>query len=765
MKVIKRDGSLEDVSFDKVLRRIKCLCEDTIIDPVVIAQKVCNRIYDGVKTSELDEFASNLCISMITDHPDYGKLASKIIISNNHKKTSPSFTETMTMLFNNVDSCGDSSPIIGDKLYNFCMKHKNKLNNYIKYERDYLIDYFGFKTLEKSYLSKIDGTIVERPQHMWMRVSIGIHGRNMKDILETYNFMSQKYFTHATPTLFNAGTPRPQMSSCYLLGTEDSIEGIFKTITDCGRISKYAGGIGIHISNIRATGSRIRGTNGNSDGIIPMLKVYNETARYVNQSGRRKGSIAVYLEPWHADIEAFLDLKKNHGDENQRARDLFTALWIPDLFMERVRDDGMWSLFCPDQCPKLHETYGEEFNHNYRKYETDGNALRCVKARDLWYSIMTSQIETGTPYLLYKDACNKKSNQKNVGIIKSSNLCAEIIEYSDTENYAVCNLASIALNMFVKEDKTYDFQKLYEISKIITKNLNKVIDANFYPTSETKKSNMNLRPIALGVQGLADTFFKMRYPFDSDEAKELNKRIFETIYFGAAETSCELSKKYGSYNLFEGSPVSKGQLQFDMWGVTPSGMWDWGKLKGDIKEFGMRNSLLTALMPTASTSQILGNFECFECITSNLYVRRTLAGEFIVVNKYLINDLVELGLWNKELKEDIIRNDGSIQDISIIPDDIKTLYKTVWEISQKHIIDMSVDRAAYVDQSQSMNLFMSNPSFDKLTSMHFYAWSKGLKTGMYYLRTRAKSSAQKFTIAQKNLCSIQNREDCEMCSG
>ena len=765
MKVEKRNGSTEDVSFDKVLKRIACLCKDTIIEPVAIAQKVCNRIYDGVKTKELDEFTSSLCISMITEHPDYGKLASRIIISNNHKNTSPSFSETMTILYGNTDIHGINKPIISEKMFKTIMKHKNKLNHHIRYERDYLIDYFGFKTLERAYLAKIGKEVAERPQHMWMRVSLGIHGRNIKDALETYDLMSKKYFTHATPTLFNAGTPRPQMSSCYLLGTEDSIEGIFKTVSDCGKISKWAGGIGIHISNIRGGGSQIRGTNGYSNGIIPMLKVYNEVARYVDQGGgKRKGSIAVYIEPWHPDIEAFLEIKKNHGDENQRARDLFTALWIPDLFMKRVEEDSMWNLFCPDQCPGLCESIGDEFEELYHKYETEGKSRKEIRARDLWYAILSSQIETGTPYMLYKDACNKKSNQQNVGVIKSSNLCAEIIEYSDKDNYAVCNLASISLGIFV-ENGEYDFDKLYKIAKIATRNLNKIIDGNFYPTPETKKSNFSLRPIGLGVQGFADALFKMRLPFDSPEARQLNKNIFETIYYAAVETSCEISKKAGPYGKFIGSPASKGMLQFDLWGVEPSDRYDWAKLKEDVKEYGLRNSLLTALMPTASTSQILGNFECFEAITSNIYVRRTIAGEFIVVNKYLVEDLIELGIWNSDLKNDIIRDGGSIQGIPNIPDDLKALYKTVWEISQKHIIDLAADRGAYIDQSQSMNLFMAEPSFDKLTSMHFYAWKKGLKTGQYYLRSKPKTTAQQFTVVQKKLCSIQNREECEMCSG
>ena len=779
MKVKKRDGSFEDVSFDKVLNRLKYLINEfnLEIDAVLVAQKVCAQIYDGVKTSDLDEFAAELCISLITEHPDYGFLASSIIISNNHKNTSPSFSEVITELYNNNDVNGKHSPIIDEKLYKIVKRHHKKINASIKYSRDHLLDYFGYKTLERAYLLRKNGELMERPQHMWMRVALGIHGYNIKDAIETYNYMSEKYFTHASPTLFNAGTPHNQLSSCFLLGTDDSIDGIYKTISDCGRISKYAGGIGIHVSNIRAKGSRIRGTNGISDGIIPMLKVYNETCRYVNQSGRRKGSFAIYLEPWHLDIEDFLDIRKNHGDENMRARDLFTAMWMCDLFMKRVEKNEIWSLMCPDECPNLTNTYGDEFEQLYLQYEKDNKYRKQIKARDLWFKILTSQIETGTPYILYKDSINKRNNQENLGVIKSSNLCAEITLYSDNENYSVCNLASIAVNNFIKKDKTYDFDKLKEISGIVCKNLNKVIDINFYPTPETKKTNMENRPIGIGIQGLADTFLELRLPYDSPEALELNQKISETIYYGALEASCEVAKEKGPYKTYDGSPLSKGIFQWQLWDETPSSLWNWEELRQKIKEHGVRNSLTTAYMPTASTSQILGNNECFEPITSNIYVRRTIAGEFIVVNKFLINDLVKLNLWNNDMKNKIIANRGSIQNIKGIPDDIKNLYKIVWEISQKALINLSRSRAPYIDQTQSMNLFISDPNFKNLSSMHFYGWKQGLKTGIYYLRTRPKVIAQQFTIEPtqsqdkqqqieqaKLLCSLENKEACTMCS-
>lgn len=1196
MKVKKRDGRLEDVSFDKVLNRLKYLIQEfnLTIDASFIAQKVCGQIYDGVKTSDLDEFAAELCISMLTDNPDYGILASTIIISNNHKNTSPSFSEVISELYDNKDVHGEPSPIIDDKLYKIVKRHHKKINASIKYDRDYLLDYFGFKTLERSYLLRKNNEIMERPQHMWMRVALGIHGRDIKAAIETYNMMSQKYFTHASPTLFNCGTPHNQLSSCFLentevltinegvkkiqdikigdevithkgnikkvlqihknllnnrkikelkvnktkkiyvtedhkfwsikykkypnkyeykdinwfslnelkptdyisipnykndneninidiikyldedflndciisddkimkfthfnhsnllnvdsckvmiksneinriwnidehfanfigiflgdghiiknknkirgigftvynknvkeinflkdlgekvfgikssihkmknqniiqvlfnseiigksfyrlfgqyfnqkklhkivfsfptksiygllaglitsdgcitkqgfisvtmcnkklinqlyhlfrlhnidisinkvkkpsklskeqpytlgiprikevldktmkyyndnrmdycykqlntkfrnqntpviinnskflriesikdidlipkyvytlgieddhsynvegliaqncflLGTDDSIDGIYKTISDCGRISKYAGGLGIHISNIRAKGSRIRGTNGISDGIIPMLKVYNETCRYVNQSGRRKGSFAMYVEPWHADFEDFLDIRKNHGDENMRARDLFTAVWMCDLFMKRVEKNALWSMMCPDECPGLTNTFGDEFELLYKKYEKEGRYRKQVKARDLWFKILTSQIETGTPYILYKDAINKKSNQANLGVIKSSNLCAEITIYSDTEQYGVCNLASIAVSMFVNKDKTYDFEKLKNIAKICCKNLNKIIDLNFYPTPETKKSNMENRPIGIGIQGLADAFIKMRYEYDSKEALLLNKKISETIYYGALEASCEIAKDKGAYKTYKGSPISEGKFQWELWGDKPTDLWNWKELREKIKEHGVRNSLTTAYMPTASTSQILGNNECFEAITSNIYVRRTLAGEFVVINKYLMKDLVELGIWNRGIKDRIIADRGSVQNIKEIPQDIKGLYKTVWEISQKAIINLARIRAPFIDQTQSMNLFVADPSFKNLSSMHFYAWKQGVKTGIYYLRTRPKATAQQFTIDPKMnnkekekkeveqaklMCSIKNPEACEMCS-
>ena len=777
MKVKKRDGRLEDVSFDKVLNRLKYLINEfnLSIDATIVAQKVCAQIYDGVKTSDLDEFAAVLCIGLITENPDYGVLASNIIISNNHKNTYPSFSEVMSELYNNVDIHGKSSPIIDGKLYKIVKRHHKKINDIIKYDRDYLLDYFGYKTLERSYLLKKDGEIMERPQHMWMRVALGIHGRDIKAAIETYHMMSQKYFTHASPTLFNAGTPHNQLSSCFLLTTDDSIEGIFKTMTDCGKISKFAGGIGICVTPIRAKGSQIRGTNGKSDGIIPMLRVYNEIARYINQGGRRKGSFACYIEPWHADIEDFLDIRKNHGDENSRARDLFTAIWMNDLFMERVEQNAKWSLMCPDECPGLIQTYGDEFKTLYEKYESEGKYKNQLNARDLWFKILTAQIETGTPYIAYKDAVNKKNNQSNLGTVKCSNLCCEITIFSDAnKQYGTCNLASIAVNMFI-EDGKYNFEKLKHISKIVCRNINKIIDINFYPTPETKRSNIDNRPIGIGIQGLADTFIKLRLPFESKEAEELNQKISETIYYGALEASYELAKEKGPYKTYQGSPISEGKFQWDLWNEKPTNLWDWEELRDKIKEFGVRNSLLCAYMPTASTSQILGNNECFEAITSNIYVRRTLAGEFVVVNKYLMEDLVKLGLWNQNMKDKIIANRGSVQNIDEIPDDIKSLYKIVWEISQKSVIQLARGRAPYIDQTQSMNLFIAEPNFKNLSSMHFYAWKQGLKTGIYYLRTRPKAIAQQFTVSQKLtkrtkeeeqklLCSLENKDACMMCS-
>jgi len=786
MRVIKRNGETEEVSFDKVLNRIKKISDNLSVNVFDIAQKVCSRIYDNVKTSELDELAAHICSSMITDHPDYGSLAARIIVSNHHKNTSPSFSETITTLYNNVDIHGEKNQLVSDEVYEVVMKNKEKLNSYLKYDRDYLFDYFGFKTLERAYLLKVNNVVVERPQQLFMRVALGIHGSDIKEALNTYDLMSQKYFTHATPTLFNSGTPRPQLSSCFLIALkEDSIDGIFSSLKECALISKYAGGIGIHIHNVRSKGSKIRGTNGISSGIIPMLRVFNNTARYVDQAGRRAGSIAVYLEPWHSDIEPFLEMKKNHGNEEDRARDLFYALWIPDLFMERVKNDMMWSLMCPDECPGLSDVYGDDFVKLYEKYEKEGRYKKQLRAQELWWQVLQAQIEQGTPYLLFKDATNKKCNQKNLGTIKSSNLCCEVTEFSSADETAVCNLASIALPTYIEHDKNnkpvFNFNKLHEVSKVITKNLNKVIDVNFYPVETARRSNLKHRPIGIGVQGLADAYILMKYPFDSPEAMQLNKHIFETIYHGAMESSMEISKKRaeyinkynneeitydeldekikmneyeiintkypGAYSTFEGSPASQGIFQFDLWGVSPdSGMYDWDKLKHDVMQYGIRNSLLLAPMPTASTSQILGFNECMEPFTSNLYKRRTLAGEFIIVNKYLIADLVKFGLWNKDMKNKLMITDGSVQSIPEIPDDLKALYKTSWELRQKVLIDQSADRGAFVCQSQSLNLFVEDPDFKKLSSMHFYSWQKGLKTGIYYLRTRAKAQAQKFTV-------------------
>lgn len=992
MQVLKRDNTLEDISFDKVLRRIRKLCDEGIVLHGVradeIAQKVCSRIFDGVKTSELDELAAQMCASLVTAHPDYGILASRIVVSNHHKNTSPSFSETIGLLREAKDVAGNVNPLISDELWDVMKAHKEKLNSVIDYSRDYDIDYFGFKTLERAYLMKVDGKTVERPQHMWMRVALGIHSWDLKEALETYDLMSRRFFTHATPTLFNAGTPRAQMASCYLLGTGDSVHGMYKTIGDCAQISKYAGGIGVHVHDIRAKGSHIRGTNGTSSGIIPMLRVFNNVARHINQAGKRLGSIAIYLEPWHSDVEAFLDIRKNSGSEEDRCRDLFSAMWIPDLFMRRVQENADWSLMCPDECQGLSDAVGDDFDALYTKYEAEGKFRKKVKAQSIWMGIMKSQIETGTPYLCYKDAANKKSNQKNLGTIKSSNLCvapetkvltshgdivistldgktvdiwngqewssvtitktsdsseliriytddenviectlyhkfhlqdgtvieardlnagdvllnwctpdgylvqnvgirliqrnsrydatycfnepkrhmgvfngiltgncSEIIEYSDDSSYAVCNLASISLPAFIKSGAStmeleFDFVELHRVSQIITRNLNKVIDRTFYPVPETKTSNMKHRPIGLGVQGLADVYAIMRYAFDSPEAAQLNREIFETIYHGALTASIAISQRrrelvdelftlfdqhpdtgsrkaeilshlqltpeeaaivyydtpnskkpkyYGAYSSFVGSPAEQGLLQFDLWNQTPESererlvadgtkgtlnRWDWTTLKAKLKMYGMRNSLLLAPMPTASTSQILGNTECFEPITSNIFQRQTLAGEFTIINKHLVKDLVALGMWNIDMKNKILVGGGSVQHIAEIPEAIRVLYKTAWELKQKSLIDQAADRGIYVCQSQSLNLFVEDPEFAKLNAMHFYAWKSGLKTGCYYLRTRPKAKMSAYSLSPSPSAPLQipsaatqaaeeepvlacrrDNPDCIMCSG
>lgn len=756
MQVLKRSGKREAVSFDKITARVKKLCyglNSNYVDPIEIAKKVIQGLYDGVSTTELDNLAAETAASMATNHPDYAQLAARISTSNLHKNTDKSFSNTIERLYNYIDpKTGEKAGLIGDDTYRIIQENKARLNSAIIYDRDYNFDFFGFKTLERSYLLRADGQVVERPQHMLMRAAVGIHGEDIDAAIETYNLMSEKWFIHATPTLFNAGTPKPQLSSCFLLTmTDDSITGIFETLSRCAKISQSAGGIGLSIHNIRAKGSYIKGTGGTSNGIVPMLKVFNDTARYVDQGGgKRKGAFAIYLEPWHADIEDFLELKKNHGKEEMRARDLFYAMWISDLFMKRVKEGGDWSLFCPNECPGLHDAYGEEFEALYTQYEQKGMARRTIKAQDLWFSILESQIETGTPYILYKDACNEKSNQKNLGTIKSSNLCTEILEYTSEDEVAVCNLASISLPKFVNEDsQAFDFDKLHEITRVITRNLNKIIDINYYPVKEAENSNFRHRPIGIGVQGLADAYMMLRMPFDSAEAKQLNKDLFETIYHAAITESNALAARDGHYQTFEGSPASQGQLQFDLWGVTPSDRYDWAKTKADIKESGLRNSLLLAPMPTASTSQILGNNECFEPYTANIYSRRTLSGEYIIVNKHLLKDLIKLGLWDDEMKQKLMAANGSVQDLDL-PQEIKDLYKTVWELSQKVIIDQAADRGAYICQSQSLNLFVENPNFGKLSSMHFYAWQKGLKTGMYYLRSKAAVDPIKFTLDNKH---------------
>ncbi|TXJ27926.1 MAG: ribonucleoside-diphosphate reductase subunit alpha [Chitinophagaceae bacterium] len=760
MQVIKRDGKKESVKFDKITARIEKLSyglDRRFVNSIDVAKKVIEGLYDGVTTTELDNLAAETAASLTVKHPDYALLASRIAVSNLHKNTTKSFSKTMKMLYECVDEkSGKYAPLLSDDVWQIIHDNAELLDSTIIYDRDYGFDYFGFKTLEKSYLLKLNGKVAERPQHMFMRVAIGIHKEDIDSAIKTYNLMSERWFTHATPTLFNAGTPKPQMSSCFLLTMkEDSIDGIYDTLKQTAKISQSAGGIGLAISSIRATGSYIGGTNGTSNGIIPMLRVYNDTARYVDQGGgKRKGAFAVYLEPWHADVFEFLDLRKNHGKEELRARDLFYALWIPDLFMKRVEEDGSWSLFCPNEAPGLQDCWGEEFEKLYAQYEKEGRARKTVKAQELWFAILDAQIETGTPYLLYKDAANRKSNQQNLGTIKSSNLCTEIMEYTSPDEVAVCNLASLALPRYVINGK-FDHDKLYEVTYEVTKNLNKIIDGNYYPVEEARTSNLRHRPIGLGVQGLADVFILMRLPFESDEAKQLNKEIFETIYFAAMTASKDLAKVNGAYETFAGSPVSKGIFQFDMWNVEPTLRWDWYTLKAEVLKHGVRNSLLVAPMPTASTSQILGNNECFEPYTSNIYVRRVLSGEFVVVNKHLLKDLVDLNLWTDDMKNHIMSHNGSIQKINAIPDEIKAIYKTVWEIKQRAIIDMAADRGAYICQSQSLNLFVDAPTAGKLTSMHFYGWKKGLKTGMYYLRTKAASQAVQFTVEKQGGKSVE----------
>jgi len=755
MYVVKRDGRREAVKFDKITARVKKLCYglDPMVDATAMTMKVIEGIYDGVTTTELDNLAAEVAATMTTRHPDYAQLASRIAVSNLHKNTKKSFSETIKDLYNYVDpKTGQRASLIAEDVWEIIRDNAEVFDSAIIYDRDFTYDYFGFKTLERSYLLKLDGQVVERPQHLLMRVAVGIHKHDIESAIATYNDLSEGWYTHATPTLFNAGTPKPQMSSCFLLQLkDDSISGIYDTLKQCAQISQSAGGIGLSVHNLRAKGSYIKGTNGTSNGIVPMLRVFNDTARYVDQGGgKRKGSFAIYLEPWHADIEDFLELKKNHGKEEMRARDLFYAMWIPDLFMKRVEGNGDWTLMCPNECPGLCDTWGEEFEALYEKYELEGKGRRTIKAQELWFRILESQIETGTPYMLFKDAANRKSNQQNLGTIKSSNLCTEIMEYTSPDEVAVCNLGSIALPKFVDKGK-FDHQKLFEVTMQLTKNLNRIIDHNYYPIPEARRSNMRHRPIGIGVQGLADAFILMRYPFDSVEAKVLNREIFETIYYAALTASKDLAKAEGAYETYAGSPLSKGILQPDMWGVKPSDRWEWDILRDEVKKHGARNSLLLAPMPTASTAQILGNNECFEPYTSNLYTRRVLSGEFIVVNKYLLRDLVKLGLWNEELKNKIIAANGSVQHIPEIPQNLKDLYKTAWEISQKVIIDMAADRGAYICQSQSLNIFMENVNFGKLTSMHFYSWKAGLKTGMYYLRTKAATDAIKFTLDKSKL--------------
>ncbi|KAK9365384.1 ribonucleotide reductase [Lipomyces kononenkoae] len=765
MFVYKRDGRKERVQFDKITARVSRLCyglDTEHVDAAAITQKIISGVYQGVTTVELDNLAAETAAYLTTAHPDYAVLAARIAISNLHKQTTKQFSQVVSDLYHYINpKTGKHSPMISEDIYNIIQEHAEELNSAIVYDRDFQYNYFGFKTLERSYLLRINGKVAERPQHMIMRVAVGIHGADIESAIETYNLMSQRYFTHGSPTLYNAGTPQPQLASCFLVAMkEDSIEGIYDTLKTCALISKTAGGIGLNIHNIRATGSYIAGTNGTSNGIIPMLRVFNNTARYVDQGGnKRPGAFNIYLEPWHADVFEFLDLRKNHGKEEVRARDLFYALWIPDLFMKRVEANGDWSLFCPSEAPGLADVWGDEFEALYDRYEKEGRAKKVIKAQKLWYSILEAQTETGNPFMLYKDACNRKSNQQNLGTIKSSNLCTEIIEYSSPDEVAVCNLASLALPSFIEHDDEgswYNFNRLHDVAKVVVRNLNKIIDINMYPVPESRKSNMRHRPIALGVQGLADAFLALRLPFDSPGAKQLNIQIFETIYHGAVEASIELAKELGHYESYPGSPASKGMLQYDLWNVTPSDLWDWDELKDNLAKYGMRNSLLVAPMPTASTSQILGFNECFEPYTSNIYSRRVLAGEFQIVNPWLLRDLVDMGLWSDNMKNRIIADNGSIQNIPNIPADIKALYKTVWEISQKHIIDMAADRSPYIDQSQSLNIHIKNPTMGKLTSMHFYGWKKGLKTGMYYLRTMAASAPIQFTVDQEALKVVDN---------
>jgi ribonucleoside-diphosphate reductase alpha chain len=787
MYVVKRDGRKESVKFDKITARIVKMCYglDPLVSPEAVAMKVIEGLFDGVSTTELDNLAAEVAAAKTIDHPDYALLASRIAVSNLHKETKKTFSEVMHDMYHYVDNkTNEAASLLADDVYQIIMDNKEVLDSSIIYDRDFRYDYFGFKTLTRSYLMRLYGKIVERPQQMLMRVAIGIHKDDIQSAIKTYNLMSEGWFTHATPTLFNSGTPKPQMSSCFLLTMkEDSISGIYDTLKSCAQISQSAGGIGLSIHDIRATGSYIKGTNGASNGIVPMLRVFNDTARYVDQGGgKRKGSFAIYIEPWHADVFDFLDLKKNHGKEEQRARDLFYALWIPDLFMKRVKENSDWTLMCPHECPGLSDTHSAEFEALYTKYEQEGKGRKTIKAQDLWFKILESQIETGTPYMLYKDAANSKSNQQNLGTIKSSNLCTEIIEYTAPDEVAVCNLASLALPKFVTDEGTFDHDKLFEVTYQATLNLNRIIDNNFYPVEEARNSNMRHRPIGLGVQGLADAFILLGFPFESEEARALNREVFETIYFASMTASKDLAKIDGPYQTIKGSPVSKGVFQFDMWGVTPTNRWEWDLLKDEVKKHGVRNSLLLAPMPTASTAQILGNNECFEPYTSNIYTRRVLSGEFIIVNKHLLKDLVREGLWNKDMRQKIMAANGSIQNIQDIPQRLKDLYKTAWEISQKAIIEQAADRGAYICQSQSLNIFMENANFGKLTSMHFYGWEKGLKTGMYYLRTKAATDAIKFTVDKTVTeepkaaqivedqqaaiaCSLDDPDGCEMCSG